>query len=61
MKRIIIAKKLHHLTFAIVSLFIPVLLFNLCCDTNSKYSTPVPEFERICPSQDGTHFVHALS
>jgi hypothetical protein len=57
--------KLHHITFTIVFLFIPTLLFNLCCATNSKKLTqPVTSatgLEWIRPSKDGTHFTYAQS
>ncbi len=57
--------KLHHPTFAIVSLLMPALLFNLCCATNSKDRTykgaPAPGLDLIRPSEDGTHFTRAES
>ena len=65
MNRILTAMKLYHPTFAIVSMLMPALLFNLCCATNSKDRTykgaPAPGLELIRPSEDGTSFVHAES
>jgi len=61
MKSMLTAMKQHHVTFAIVFLFIPALLFNLCCASNSKYSAPVPRLDLIRPSEDGTHFIRAQS
>jgi hypothetical protein len=65
MKRIIIAKKLHHPIFAIVFLTIPAFLVHSCCATNSnrptRPRTPAQELEFICVSDDGSHFIHAES
>jgi hypothetical protein len=65
MKKILTTMKLHRLTFTIVFLTIPALLFNLCCATNSNKPTqpltPAQELEFICVSDDGSHFIHAES
>jgi len=59
--------KLYHPTFAIVSLLMPALLFNLCCATDNQRAiqpiapAPKPSLELIRPSKDGTHFVRAES
>ena len=54
--------KLHLSAFAIVSLFIPALLFNLCCTTNTTQpGSPAPDLEFIRVNNDGTHFIRAQS
>jgi hypothetical protein len=61
MKGILTTMKLHFSAFAIVTLFILVLLFNLCCATNNNKltqpATPAPALELIRPSVDGTYFI----
>jgi hypothetical protein len=54
--------KQYNSRFAIVSLLITALSFNLSCARDMTQSgPPAPGLELIRPSEDGTHFVHVQS
>ncbi|MHC4085449.1 MAG: cellulase family glycosylhydrolase [Planctomycetota bacterium] len=54
--------KQYNSKFAIVSLLITALSFNICCAIDTiQPDPPAPSLEFIRVSKDGTHFIHAQS